>query len=59
MCNQLFLVLTESVNRFLAEETDANSQSRMHLAKPFVQLYQLKMVSDYPVIGAFQGSHTC
>ena len=45
--NQLF----ESVHGFSAKESNANDVSHMHLAKPFVKLYQLKMSSNYSVSG--------
>ena len=41
------------VNGFSAKENNANGLSRMHLAKPFTQLYRFKLASDYPVIGGF------
>ena len=49
-------MLSESINGFSSKEGNTNSGlRRIHLAKPFKQLYLFKMASDYPVIGGLQG----
>ena len=45
----------ENVNGFSAMESNDNSLSRMHLAKPFTQPCRFRMAPDYTVIGGLIG----